>query len=174
MELTEKGVVILDRIARNAAVSQRHLAKTTGISLGLINVIIKRFLRTGFIRITHLNKRQVQYLLTPAGILAATRRTYYYATNTIYNYKALQSNVRDLIHGLHGDGCHYFSIHGDGDLREFIQSLFPSWMDGLPAALGQEHREESGAVILSVTTDPLEQGVAGRVVNVLQAIGSMR
>lgn len=171
MTLSEKEVIVLDRIARNAAASQRALSKATGISLGLINVILKKFLRTGFIKVTNLNKRQVEYLLTPAGMLAATRRTYHYATNVVRNYGILQRSLRDLLQRLYGNGYRYFSIHGEGELRELIQSLFSSWMNGSSAALGVEHRLTPDAVVLSITADPMETDFRGRVVNILESIG---
>ena len=51
-----------------APVSQRELAARTGLSLGLTNTLIKRFIERGWVKLLHLNGRKVKYALTAEGM----------------------------------------------------------------------------------------------------------
>ncbi len=42
MEITDKELTIIKEIANNHQPNQRGIAKNTGLSLGLVNLIIKR------------------------------------------------------------------------------------------------------------------------------------
>ena len=60
---------ILDVVAADRAVTQRSLARDLGIALGLTNLLIKRLVRKGWMRVTHISPNRVRYLITPAGIV---------------------------------------------------------------------------------------------------------
>jgi len=64
-------------IAQNEAskaTSQRELAQASGLSLGMTNVLLKRFVERGWIKLSHLNKRKVLYALTAEGMEEISRR----------------------------------------------------------------------------------------------------
>ena len=92
-QLNDKELQILRQIERNPLISQRELSRATGVSLGLINILLKKFLRTGYMQVSQLNKRKLEYVLTPQGFLAVTRKTYQYANRTIRDYQHLYSQL---------------------------------------------------------------------------------
>ncbi len=55
--------------------TQRALAKATGLSLGMTNVLLRRLAERGWVKLTRLSTRSVQYALTPEGIAEIARRT---------------------------------------------------------------------------------------------------
>ena len=59
---------LLTEIEAGTNVSQRSLAKNLGIAVGLTNLIIRRLVRRGWIRMVQVRPNRVSYLLTPAGI----------------------------------------------------------------------------------------------------------
>ena len=59
---------ILEAIESNDAPSQRDLAESLNISLGLINSFVRRLTKKGYFKITHLPRNRVSYILTPKGI----------------------------------------------------------------------------------------------------------
>lgn len=168
--LNDKELRVLDEIARNSSISQRELAVATGVSLGLINVILKKFLKTGYLQVTHLNKRKLEYLLTPKGFMAVARKTYHFATRTIRDYQQLQNQLSILLSELCDSGIAYFSIHGDGELRELIQSIGPNIFKNHESVFGEEFRDDPRAVILNVTADKLGLEHKGHIVSVLDWI----
>jgi DNA-binding MarR family transcriptional regulator len=169
--LSDKEVAILDQLSKSSSVSQRKLAQTTGISLGLINVILKKFIKAGLIKISYLNKRKMEYLLTPLGRQETTHKAHRQITATIRNYRTLREGVAHLLKQLHASGYDYFSIHGDGELKELVEATFFTSLEESPVKLGKEHREYPRSVVLNVTPDPLDLNFKGDVVDVLGKIG---
>lgn len=168
--MKDKELKVLDQIARNSVISQRELSRATGISLGLINVILKKFLQTGYLQVKALNKRKLEYVLTAEGFLAVARKTVHFATRTIRNYRQLHDELTSLLTELHESGYSYFSIHGDGELREMIENLVPMIFAGNGAKLVRDHQVGPDAVVLSVSTEPLEKDFEGHVIDVLGRI----
>lgn len=168
--LSQRETLILDHISRRSSISQRELAKETKISLGLINVILKKMVNAGYIRVTHLNRRKMEYVLTYQGFKETTKRAYHYVTRIIRNYKIIEANLSNLLKELHKSGYSYFSIHGDGELRDLTESVFQNCLEEAPVTLGREYREDQRAVILNLTTDAGDPNFKGDVVNVLGRI----
>jgi len=76
---------ILKSVDEENSITQRELAKRTGISLGSVNVLIKRLIHKGLIKIEHINSRTIKYILTPKGLMEKARLTYQYVVQS-YNY----------------------------------------------------------------------------------------
>ena len=76
---------ILDTIEKNNNATQREIAKNTGMSLGNVNILIKRLVKKGLIKIERLNPRTVQYILTPHGFKEKAEATYRYVVAS-YRY----------------------------------------------------------------------------------------
>ena len=167
----EKDFRILDQIAGNPAISQRALARDTGISLGLTNLTLKKFLKTGYVQVTRLDKRKLEYLLTPKGFLAMTQRTYRYVSRTITEYQRLKGQLVCLLQGLQQQGYESFLIHGDGEIKTMIESLAPSIFAGTPAEFLEHRGNDNSAVILNVSAGPVPAALPGNVVNVFEAMG---
>ena len=67
-ELTSNELTILESLQDSTeAISQRDLARRTGFSVGLVNAVLKKLVRTGYVKTSHLNRRSLEYLLTPSG-----------------------------------------------------------------------------------------------------------
>ena len=168
--ISDKELKVLDQIARNSVVSQRELAQTTGISLGLINVILKKMLKTGHLQVLRLNRRSLEYLLTPSGFLAVSRRTYTYAAQTIRNYHRIHRRLSALLEELNEQGHNYFSIHGEGELKELVTSLAKEILKNSSAFIGEEHRDDDDAAVLSVAADPRIPDFSGKIINILDLL----
>jgi DNA-binding MarR family transcriptional regulator len=81
----ENELLILDTIEKNNNVTQREISKNTGISLGNVNILIKRLVKKGMIKIERINPRTVQYILTPHGFREKAEATYRYIVSS-YKY----------------------------------------------------------------------------------------
>ena len=67
---------LLEEIENGHVPSQRDLAKTLNVSLGLVNSFIKRLAHKGYFKITTIPKNRVKYILTPKGAAEKARLTY--------------------------------------------------------------------------------------------------
>jgi DNA-binding MarR family transcriptional regulator len=55
--------------------SQRALACTSGLSLGLTNALLKRFIDRGWVKLLHVRGSVIKYALTPSGVQQIAVRT---------------------------------------------------------------------------------------------------
>jgi len=74
----EKEYQILSYLQGCEDTSQRQIAGGTGLSLGTVNLLLKRMIRKGLVKIERLNARSLRYILTPKGMAEKTRLTYSY------------------------------------------------------------------------------------------------
>jgi len=112
---------LLDVLSRDGGLSQRQVAKETGLSLGMVNLILGRLVRTGAIKVVNLNGRTARYLLTPAGVAEKTRRAYEYLRRTMDTFRDLRVRIDQLIAELHTEGAREFLIYGDGEVADIAE-----------------------------------------------------
>lgn len=91
---------LLGEIEADGTVSQRHLSRRLGIALGLTNLLLRRIVAKGWVKVVHLRPNRVRYLLTPAGMAAKARLTREYLQGTLTFYVEARERVRDRFHEL--------------------------------------------------------------------------
>ncbi|MBO4628555.1 MAG: winged helix-turn-helix transcriptional regulator [Treponema sp.] len=74
--------VIADTLEHDPMASQRVLAQNAGMSIGLMNAVLKRFVERGWIMLTNVNLRKLSYAITPAGITELRERSQGFARRT--------------------------------------------------------------------------------------------
>lgn len=122
--ISEKETMVLTRLDVGAsAISQRQLATQTGFSVGLVNAIIKKLVRTGLVKMTGINRRHIRYLLTPAGFTEKTKRSFRYVADTIAHYQMLRGRMLEVLKDLEKRGYTRFVIHGDGEMRQLLEEI---------------------------------------------------
>ena len=120
-ELSTSELAVLESLhGSHDAVSQRELARRTGLSVGLVNAVIKKLVVTGYVKTAHLNKRQLEYLLTPEGFARTARRSYHYVVDTLRRFQQIQVGIKAILERLHGDGIGDFYLHGEGELADLV------------------------------------------------------
>ena len=86
MNVMNSDVAVLQNIAdtlkQEPLASQRVLADNAGISIGLMNAILKRFVERGWIMLSNVNLRKLSYAITPAGMVELTQRSQRFAKRT--------------------------------------------------------------------------------------------
>lgn len=86
---------ILDAFDGDRAVTQRSLARDLGIALGLTNLLIKRLVCKGWVRVVHVKSNRVRYLLTAAGIAEKGRMSRAYLESSIEFYKQARDRIQE-------------------------------------------------------------------------------
>jgi DNA-binding MarR family transcriptional regulator len=87
---------ILDRIEERP-VTQRRLASDLGIALGLTNLLVRRLVKKGWVRVSHISPRRISYLITPAGVAAKARLTREYFLYSLEFYRESRARVRERL-----------------------------------------------------------------------------
>jgi DNA-binding MarR family transcriptional regulator len=109
---------ILEKAEAERLPSQRDLAKELNVSLGLVNSFIKRLVKKGYFKITHIPKNRIRYILTPKGAAEKTRLTYLYIQHSYNFYKNARQKLRELFDELEEKGQQRIVFYGAGNLAE--------------------------------------------------------
>jgi len=120
----EKEIEILESISRSkSTIRQRDLARIIGLSLGMTNSILKRLTNKGLLQIKKVNNRNIQYMVSPAGMEAIARRSYRYFKRTLKNVVAYKEAMDELVQEIKKKGCRRLVLIGKSDL-DFIVEHF--------------------------------------------------
>ena len=86
---------ILARVETGEAISQRSLSRDLGIALGLTNLLLRRLVAKGWIRIVRVRPNQIRYLLTPAGMSQKARMSRAYFRDSLRFYAEARNRIQD-------------------------------------------------------------------------------
>jgi DNA-binding MarR family transcriptional regulator len=114
----QRELQLLCEVEKNAAVTQRSLAHTLGVAVGLTNLYLKRLIRKGHIKITTIPRNRLKYLLTARGIAEKSRLTYQYMQYSLSYYRKMRQRLHQVFVTLSKDGAKRIVICGTGELAE--------------------------------------------------------
>lgn len=118
---------ILDRVADETLISQRSLSRELGIALGLTNLLLRKIVRKGWVRIVRIRPNRVRYLITPTGL---AEKAQMYRAQLAYNlrfYRETRDRIQESLERLSidwpqpSDGsprAHRVVLYGAGEVAE--------------------------------------------------------
>jgi DNA-binding MarR family transcriptional regulator len=115
---TDRDLIILNAIAVNDRLTQRHLARELGVAVSLANLYVRRLVLKGFIRIINVRPNRLRYLLTPKGITEKTRLAYTYLSRTFERYREAREVLRKALRPLKEDEHKRIAFYGIGEGAE--------------------------------------------------------
>ncbi len=101
--------------SEGSSVSQRELAGETGLSLGMTNALLKRFVERGWIKFTHLTGRSLSYILTPRGVEEILKRSVAYFTRAVRSASLYRERIDAFVHSLPERGISSVVLSGPGE-----------------------------------------------------------
>ena len=113
---------ILEAIEAQSDVTQRHLARSTGIALGLANSYLKRCVRKGLVKIQQAPANRYIYYLTPKGFAEKGRLTGQYLSASFKFYRRAAESCAAALGRCKKNGWTRITLCGASDLAE-IASL---------------------------------------------------
>ncbi len=122
MDVKEFKVIV--EIGCNHTPSQRLIAKRVGISLGLTNIIIKRLIGKGYVRIFQVPPNRFKYMLTPKGFAEKARKSYAFALRTIELLRIVKTNIQEVILKMYHHGYRDFRVSGTGEILALTEMVF--------------------------------------------------
>jgi hypothetical protein len=142
-EHTSKEFSILSYIEHNSDATQRELSEHVGVSLGMINILMKHF-------------------LTPAGIANKLERTYGYIVRTYRELALFKGSIRGVLHSLitdkNKDRVWFFGPDDDFVLvvQELLVSDFPELEERIITEEDQVNtlvKKEPNSILLTWNAD---------------------
>ncbi len=113
-----RDLEILQAIAENERLTQRHLASELGVAVSLANLYLRRLAFKGYIRVSHVKPNRLRYLLTPKGVAEKSRLTYLYMCRTFERYREARQSLRQALRSVSEDGQRRVAFYGTGEAAE--------------------------------------------------------
>ena len=114
---------LLPAINGDDNVTQRSIADSLGIALGLVNVYIKRCAKKGFIKIKQAPRNRFAYYLTPKGFSEKSRLTAEFLAQSLNLFRQAQQDYVELLEVCANRDWRRLALCGATDLVE-IFSLY--------------------------------------------------
>lgn len=95
--LPQKEYTLIEAISQESSLTQRELSQNTGLSLGMTNILLKKLINKGYIKVKHLDWKRTQYLLTMKGMMEMSRKSYSYALHTLNQFRVIRKSMRAII-----------------------------------------------------------------------------
>jgi hypothetical protein len=86
---------ILEQVASRTPISQRTLARDTGIALGLANLLVRRMVADGWLQMIRVGPNRVRYLITPAGLAERDRRRRAHLAGSVRYYAEARDRISE-------------------------------------------------------------------------------
>jgi DNA-binding MarR family transcriptional regulator len=112
---------VIEEIARQRDLTQRELSAKTKLSLGAVNIIIKRLVQRGFVKTVSLNPKKVEYIITPKGFAEKAKKSYSYIQKTIGLVGQVREEIGKIVMEEFNRGQKKFVVLGDDDLADIIE-----------------------------------------------------
>lgn len=168
----ERTLGLLDAIERRSDVSQRHLADSLGIALGLTNSYLKRCARKGYIKIKEVPANRYLYFVTPKGFAEKARLTARFLSTSLNFYRQSMESCGTLFEICHEHHWERMVLCGASDLAEIahlrsmgypiaVVGIYDPLFEGaefssLPAWQDWNQAEAAEAYMITGLQDPLE------------------
>jgi DNA-binding MarR family transcriptional regulator len=123
--LDEREFELVNIVGAELGSNQRDLSRRMDLSLGMVNMLIRRLVAKGYIRIEQLNKRKVKYILTPQGFAEKMRKSIKYTFKTIISIGLIKDGIKKVITQLYfEEGHRHFTVLGKSDFAMLINMVF--------------------------------------------------
>ena len=124
---------------QKADISQRDLARTINLSLGMTNVLLKRLSQKGLILVQKVSPRKVSYILTPDGLNELAGRTYRYLKRTMKKVVNYKETIVDIARDARERGFSRIGLLGKSDIDFIIE--YAAGNAGLEYVLFQNEKD---------------------------------
>lgn len=109
---------LLTGISADQSVTQRSLAKSYGLALGLTNLLIRRLVKKGYLNLVNLDRKRVRYLLTPKGVMEKARLTSAYLEYSLFFYRQIRQFLEQAFSSLMTTREQRLFLYGTGEVAE--------------------------------------------------------
>lgn len=109
---------LLSAIEEDGRASQRTISQELGIALGLTNAYLKKCVRKGFVKVSHIPANRYAYYLTPQGFAEKSRLTAEYLSVSFNFFRSSRDQCADLFRECAENRWTRIALAGIGDLAE--------------------------------------------------------
>ena len=119
--LDEREFELVNIIGSEITSNQRNISKCINLSLGQTNMLLRRLITKGYIRISQMDKRRVKYFLTPQGLSEKMDKSIKYTLRTINSLSLVKERLKEILKEIYEKGERKFLILGESDLASLVE-----------------------------------------------------
>jgi len=120
--MQDNEVLILEELEKNSEITQRDLSEKTGLSLGMVNLLLKKFVKKGLVKLERLDGKSFRYILTPEGFKEKSKKTIDYIKRYYNKTLTIKQNIERIIQ-TYGRNRTYVLFGNDKEMKEIIEGL---------------------------------------------------
>ena len=114
----QRTLELLTQIEQDENLTQNDLASRMGVAVGLANLMMKRVIKKGYVKISKLRGRKVRYLITPKGLSEKGRLAYEFLKYSFQYYRYLRGEIRNSLQPFVTAGHKRVAFYGSGEPAE--------------------------------------------------------
>lgn len=118
----DREFAVLQLLEQRENWQQREIARDSGMSVGLVNAVLKRLTARGLIVVSRVDARHMRYVLTPRGMSELTRRSYRFFRRTVSTARQYHDAVETLVGWANRSGYAGLELRGESDVAFLIES----------------------------------------------------
>lgn len=119
---TEAELHLLTALESNEPASQQSIAHKLLVSVGMVNALLKRAVRKGFVKVASVPKRRFAYYVTPKGFLEKSRLVAEYLDVSLAFVRKAMDVYAQLFERSAKMGLRKVVLVGSGELAELAQA----------------------------------------------------
>lgn len=112
---------LLNEIANDSMVTQANLSDRLGIAVGSVNWYIKRLIKRGWVKVSHLDRTRLKYDLTSEGMKVFTQRALSYAKDSLKVYTQFREKARALALELKQQDVKKVYLNGNDEMMDILR-----------------------------------------------------
>lgn len=116
--VTERDLILLEKIEQNPDITQASLASHLGIAVGTVNWHLKRMIDKGYVKVRRLERKKLRYIITPEGIALRARLTVDYIQTSFRMYRLVRERMVEVLNEVEKAGYQQVILRGDGEIGE--------------------------------------------------------
>lgn len=109
---------LFTELERREVTSQLTLSKRVAVSVGLINALLKRAIKKGYVKAKAAPYKRYAYYLTPQGFREKSRLVSDYLETSLSFFRLAREEYTNLMTRAKASGCSRFVLVGEGELVE--------------------------------------------------------
>lgn len=109
---------LLRALESGKVVTQMSLSKRLGVSIGLVNALIKRAVRKGYVKVRTAPYKRYAYYLTPEGFSEKCRLVVEYLDFSLNFFRRAKQDYLAVFQQAQSRGARRFALIGAGELAE--------------------------------------------------------
>jgi len=116
--VSERDLILLEKIEQNPDITQASLASHLGIAVGTVNWHLKRMIDKGYVKVRRLERKKLRYIITPEGIALRARLTVDYIQTSFRMYRLVRERMVEVLNEVEKAGYQQVILRGDGEIGE--------------------------------------------------------